>query len=221
MQELIRLISALERLSARRPGAHAADGRDDDEPATPVERLAVLERMVDESHRIQRAWFSSLLDQGRDPGARAEDSVEATRERGRAAAPPSSDDHPDDPDAALVELLRGLQRVVLEHPIAAQAAFSALVAEGRRYAQTPEGVGWARRLEGSELLRQGRRVWEAASLGMLEPNTDAALPSSYIDALLSAADHPDVEALLRRLQNADEAAAGAEEEQTDGRPGPR
>ncbi len=204
MQELIRLISALDQLAAQDPGQRATKGSERDAPPTPLERLAVLGRMVDESHRIQRAWFTTLLDRGHGPGGRVEDPREVDPQEHAPLTIAAGDD----PDAGLLKLLRGFQRVLLEHPIAAQAAFSALVAEGRRYAETSEGAEWSRRLEGSELLRQGRRVWEAASLSMLETRPDAALPSSYIDALLSAADHPEVEALLRRLQGADEAAAG-------------
>ena len=193
MQALIGLISTLEQLAEAERGARArepAPRRDDAAATVPVERLAVLERMVGESQQLQRAWFDGLIARGQAPGGAIETTADA------------AEDH------ELLTLLRGLQRVVLHHPIAAQAAFSALVAEGREFAATPEGAAWARRLAGSELLRRGRRVWEAASLNLLDPDGGATLPSSYLEALLSAVDHPDVEGLLRRLQRAGEEAGG-------------
>ena len=38
-----------------------------------------------------------------------------------------------DPEDELLTLLREIQYLLLEHPVAAQAAFSAFVAEGRRF----------------------------------------------------------------------------------------
>jgi len=36
-----------------------------------------------------------------------------------------------------IQVLRRLQALVVKHPIAAKAAFDALIAEGRSFAQTP------------------------------------------------------------------------------------
>ncbi len=83
--------------------------------------------------------------------------------------------------------LQALQRVLFEHPIAAQAAFAALVAEGRRYAETEEGAAWQRRLRESQLVRDGRVVWEVLTQNSFEENRDVLLPSVFVDALARAA----------------------------------
>jgi len=103
------------------------------------------------------------------------------------------------PEDACVALLRDLQAVVLKHPVAAEGAFRALVAEGRRFARTPEGARWHARLSGSELLDRVRLVFETSTLWMLEHDADGVLPSSYVDALFTAASHPAMEPLLDRL----------------------
>lgn len=92
-----------------------------------------------------------------------------------------------DPTAAEVEMLRALQRTMLTHPVACQAAFSALVAEGRRFAETPEGRAWRDRLVHSSLLRQVRLVFDLSTLGLLEEGAGACLPSGYLDALFMIA----------------------------------
>lgn len=107
-----------------------------------------------------------------------------------------------------VALLRSLQLVILKHPVAAQQMFSALVAEGERFATTAEGNRWKRKLQGSELLHRARLVWEVATLWMLEKDPPGALPSTYLDAFFQAASSPDSEVLLDRLFR--ESMAGAE-----------
>lgn len=102
---------------------------------------------------------------------------------------------------ALPELLRGVQRALLEHPVAAQAAFTALIAEGRRFAATPEGADWMAALAGSDLVRQARQVWEAVSLNLLEDDPSTIVPSAYLEALLRAASSADLEGLLRPLHH--------------------
>ena len=42
-------------------------------------------------------------------------------------------------DEATLRVLQSVQRMLLKHPIAFQAAFSALIAEGEAFAATPEG----------------------------------------------------------------------------------
>jgi len=94
-------------------------------------------------------------------------------------------------------LLRAATQAVLAHPVAAQAAFSALVAEGRRYAHTPAGARWRTVLAGSDLVRRGRVLWEASPLSLLEPDAEVILPSTLIDAVVRATHRTD---LLRVLQ---------------------
>ncbi len=96
-------------------------------------------------------------------------------------------------------VLRQLQGVLLAHPVAAQAAFAALIAEGRRFATTPAGRRWQERLVGSPLLRRARAPWDATTLWMLEEGSPDVLPSAFVDALCSVAQRPDAEAALERM----------------------
>lgn len=96
-------------------------------------------------------------------------------------------------------VLRRLQGVLLAHPVAAQAAFAALVAEGRRFAATATGRRWQERLVHAPLLRRARAPWDAATLWMLEEGAPEVLPSGYVDALCSIAHGPAIEELVQRL----------------------
>lgn len=124
-------------------------------------------------------------------------------ERLIAPAPREADDAATSTgDDELAGILRRAQLLLLKHPIAAQAAFAGLIAEGRRFAATPEGAEWSAALAGSELVHQGRRVWDAVSLNMLEDNPGTIIPSTYLEALLRAARAADLEGLLARLHDA-------------------
>jgi hypothetical protein len=90
---------------------------------------------------------------------------------------------PEDPLAAP---LRHIQAAILEHPLAAQALFRSLVAEGRRFAHTEEGSQWAERLAGTPLVQRGRLAWEALSLNALDDDPDVVLPSAVVDAFVQA-----------------------------------
>jgi hypothetical protein len=81
----------------------------------------------------------------------------------------------------LAAALQALQRALLNHPVATQAAFAALVAEGRRFAQTDEGKEWERGLLGSELLSNGRVVWEVMTQSAFTEHGEL-LPSVLVDA---------------------------------------
>lgn len=100
---------------------------------------------------------------------------------------------------ALLSALRQAQRLILRYPVAAQALFAAAVAEGRAYAETPEGAALRERLKGSELIRRGRVVWEVGTLNVLEEEPATVLPSKVMDALAKAASVPDLEPMLTRL----------------------
>ena len=110
------------------------------------------------------------------------------------------------PEEELAEVLRKLRGVLLQYPFASQAAFSALVAEGRRFAATPEGAEWKDALAGSELVREGRQVWDALSLNLLEEEATTVVPSTYLEALFQASSLPELEALLRRLRSTEPGA---------------
>ena len=101
------------------------------------------------------------------------------------------------PHDAIEQILAQLTVVVLRHPIAAQAAFKALVAEGRRFAATPDGQRWRAALAHSEFVRRGRAFWEASPLNLLEDHAQAVLPSGIVDAAVRAVGTGQVRNLLR------------------------
>ena len=102
-------------------------------------------------------------------------------------------------DDALHEPLRRAQQLLLEHPAAAQRIFSALVAEGRAYVETPEGAALAERLAGSELIRRGRVVWEVTTLNLLEEAPPSVLPTRLLDVFAHATAVKALEPFLARL----------------------
>lgn len=109
-----------------------------------------------------------------------------------------------DPQPQEVESVRRLQRVLMTHPVAAQAAFSALVAEGRRFAETEEGRVWRERLVQSALLRKVRLVLDLTTLGLLQESRESTLPSSYLDALFMLGAGGETDAVLNKLFWTDE-----------------
>jgi hypothetical protein len=116
------------------------------------------------------------------------------RERGANSESPASNG-----DDELVRILREGQFLILRHPVAAQAALRALVAEGRRFAETAAGRRWKDRLARSELIRRGRMVWQGSVLNMLDENAESPLPSAFLDAVLAATASENLPALLSQL----------------------
>ncbi len=98
-----------------------------------------------------------------------------------------------------VHVLRSLQALALEHPVAAQAAFSALVAEGRAFADSEAGREWKERLSRSSLLHRARLVFETATLWMLDDEPTGPLPSAYLDAVFMSAGSESMEPMLNSL----------------------
>lgn len=90
----------------------------------------------------------------------------------------------DGPERAVHELLTGARRGVLGNPAAAKSLHDLLVAEGRRYAATPDGADLRERLAGSEGVGHLRRVWEALSLSVLEgPVAPSGVPDAWAELL--------------------------------------
>jgi hypothetical protein len=112
---------------------------------------------------------------------------------GGAASPPSAS------EAELLGALRSLQDMLWRHPMAVQAAFSALVREGRAFAKTPEGARLRDDLARSPTLAKTRMVWEVLSLSAFVERPDGALPGVFADALVRAIKVKAVEPLLSRL----------------------
>ena len=84
-------------------------------------------------------------------------------------------------------VLESLHRVILTHPVACQALFSALRAEGLAFMQTERGRIFAKQLSRSELIHRARIAWETASRSILDETPDGVLPSTYLDALFIVA----------------------------------
>jgi hypothetical protein len=177
MIDLLRMLAELYR---PRP----AEGRAPRAEPSLYDLLRLQGMIYEESKRIYDLLFDHVIAPSGMPAAGDEP----------AGAAPRADD--------LSELLRRAQLLLLKYPVAAQAAFAALIAEGRRFAATPEGAEWAAALAGSDLVRQGRRVWDAVTMNMLEENPNTVVPSAYLEALLRAARSTDLEGTLRRLHEA-------------------
>jgi len=119
---------------------------------------------------------------------------------------------PPDDDAA-ARLIAWVQRLLFKHPAAAQAAHRALVAEGRRFAETDEGRVWRARLDASETLRRCRPLWEAATLNVLDDDGDGdALPSQLIDLVAQAVSRGDLDAWTATLTEAAAFGVGSRDE---------
>ena len=109
----------------------------------------------------------------------------------------------EEPSDELSALLAELRWLVLKHPVAARAAVRALVAEGRRFAETEDGARWKRRLDGSELARRGQAIWEIGSMNLLD-GEGAVLPTQLIDAFCYATTRRDLEPALARVFERDD-----------------
>ncbi|MEZ4298146.1 MAG: hypothetical protein R3B70_24555 [Polyangiaceae bacterium] len=115
----------------------------------------------------------------------------------RARAEPESDD-------ASLARLRAAQVLLVKYPLAAQAAFAALVREGQKFAETEEGRTWKQRLSGSPTVARARTLFEGLA-GGVAGGEQGNLPSAYVDAFVRALDR-DMESVLADLGG----AAGAD-----------
>jgi hypothetical protein len=105
----------------------------------------------------------------------------------------------EDGEAAVVDLLRDLQRAALTHSEAARALFGAMVREGQLFGQTAEGRRWKERLQRSALLERALLVWQSATLWITEESAEGVTPSAVIDAVASAAASPRRDLLLDQV----------------------
>lgn len=99
-----------------------------------------------------------------------------------------------DDEEAVAAVIAQSQRILFKHPVAAQALYRALVAEGRQFATTSEGSAWRARLEASPAIRRLRPLWEAATFNVLEATGDSQLPSKLVELVAQALSHADMEA---------------------------
>jgi hypothetical protein len=111
------------------------------------------------------------------------DLVERTAP-GLLPAPPAE---PAGPERTVYELLLGARRAVLGNPVAARGLHDLLVAEGRRYAETPTGAQLRDALIASDAVENLRRVWETLSLNVLDgPASRNDPPDAWAELLADA-----------------------------------
>ena len=108
----------------------------------------------------------------------------------------------DETDDELGRALDALRKALARHPIAAQAAFAALAAEGRRFALTPEGASLRARLAKSETFHRARLVWDTVSVTAFAEEPVDPLPSAYVESVLQATQLDALEPFLSRLFDA-------------------
>jgi hypothetical protein len=183
MIDLLRMLAELHR-------APPAEGRAPPPGPSLFDLIRLQALIYEESRRIHDLLFDHAI-------------APAVRETLDGSAPRAGTR-----EEELCDLLRRAQLLLLKHPVAAQAAFTALIAEGRRFAATPEGAEWAAALADSDVVRQGRRVWDAIAMNMLEEDPGTILPSAYLEALLQAARSSDLEGTLRGLYEATKGGLG-------------
>lgn len=108
----------------------------------------------------------------------------------------------DGSDRATYDLLMGARRAVLGHPAAARSLLDLLVAEGRRYAETPEGAQLRDALAASEAVDHLRRIWETISLNVLDgPVPPSGVPDAWAELLADAVAGQGIDdAVLARLR---------------------
>jgi hypothetical protein len=108
-------------------------------------------------------------------------------ERGTPRRLPAPPDESAGTERTVFELLLGARRAVLGNPAAARGLHDLLVAEGRRYADTPAGAQLRDGLVASEAVENLRRVWETVSLNVLDgPATPNAAPDAWAELLADA-----------------------------------
>lgn len=114
------------------------------------------------------------------------------------SSPPSVADSQHEKNEHL-DSLRFLQETLLRFPMASQAAFSALVAEGRQYAKTPDGQRMLVALARSPRTARARVIWEVLTMSSITDKVSGAIPSVYLDKLARTLAVEKLEPLLAQL----------------------
>ncbi len=105
-------------------------------------------------------------------------------------------------DDVLARRLRQGQRLLESSPELACAIVQACVAEGRRFARTPEGAHWKETLSRSELMQRGHLIWRAYGLDALAEDNPELVSSDWLDLLAAQFAGADLKALLAALTKA-------------------
>jgi hypothetical protein len=80
----------------------------------------------------------------------------------------------------IYELLIGIRRTVLGNPAAARSLHDLLVAQGHRYAETPDGAQLRDALASSDAVENLRLVWETITLNVLDgPSAPGRAPDAW------------------------------------------
>ena len=99
----------------------------------------------------------------------------------------------------LISVLRFIQRLLDQNPRAVGAIVQAVVAEGYRFAESPDGQRWKALLTQSELMQRGRLIWDSYGFGSLMDTTPARVPSDWLDLIASELMNADLETVLTQL----------------------
>lgn len=102
-------------------------------------------------------------------------------------------------EQGILRVLRSIQTTLITHPVAGQAAFNALLQEGRNFAKTEEGRALKTKIERSELLHRARLIFDFSTLSMLEEDPPEIMPSAYIDVLFMLASSDRTDQILDKL----------------------
>lgn len=105
-------------------------------------------------------------------------------------------------ERTMYELLIGLRRAVLGNPAAARGLHDLLVAQGHRYAETPDGAQLRDALASSGAVENLRLVWETVSLNVLDgPAATGCAPDAWAALLAdTVVAHGLDDAILSRLR---------------------
>jgi hypothetical protein len=113
------------------------------------------------------------------------------------------DEDPDEQDGNapddLVETLYDLQDALLRYPMVVQRVFSALVAEGKRFAETPEGAALRDRLLASKSTASARMLWELLTAHSFTEDSFTVLPSAFVERLVQLIAVRGLEPLVSRV----------------------
>ena len=123
-------------MSAGRSNGAGSGGSGENGAAATFDGIRLAAMIFEEGQRIHGALVKLLI----EPSLRSYLTAVARDTKGETQ--PGGDPEHDARDAEMLELLSRAQHFLMSHPLMAQTAFSALVAEGRRFAATEEGNRW-------------------------------------------------------------------------------
>jgi hypothetical protein len=128
-------------------------------------------------------------------------TVELVERRTSQLLPAPLHDDANSSAPAVYDLLVQARRAAFANPAAARQLSELLVAQGRRYAQTPAGAELRDALVGSEAVDHLRRVWEMVSLNVLDgPASPSGVPDAWVELLADAVAGRAIDAVLTRMR---------------------